>query len=414
MYIIIMNLIYIGILFIVILFIQIYNIIKEKDKIIKETFDAITNKEDNEEFIKDRMKFYNKSLENSNKQLKVNKILKEISNEDFNDFIKLDQNDVLVKYENNDKYSEKTIEGYDNRVIKNNIETIDTCRALTKCEQLDTVEGRKCGYCGTTDKFDMKHDLFNPDGSGPGPNVCPSHKGSGNVKDRGNMWTQGPSASYDCKKMKEQLLCDSVTNCMNMEEGSPEGKLCGWCPGDSTSKVKNSKKLLKYEDNKEGKETKIKGDTCPDLGVADRFGNVWFSELISAGACPECEKANSSGVSTGSNGPHSKECLNSLWQTPFNKDDIRVKCTTNYNDKYAKDIGAEFTNVRKPYYKISSEMKVKLNNKILNFKKDYNDKAKWDILKEYPRRRYDVNEIDTLWKQCFGEDRNGKVKKGEV
>ena len=204
-------------------------------------------------------------------------------------------------------------------------------------------------------------------------------------------------------KMKEQLLCDTVTNCRRWSR-QKIGEL-------QQSKVKNSNKLLKYENNKENRETKISGDTCPDLGVADRFGNVWFKELITAGACPECERANSKGETVGSKGTHSKACLNSLWKTPFTNKGIRVQCTTDFDDKYAKIIGDQFANSYKPYYKISSEMKTKLNNEIVKFQKDYMDDPQWDILKKYPRRKYNVKNIDLLWKQCFGEDRKGKVSK---
>ena len=78
-----------------------------------------------------------------------------------------------------------------------------------------------------TNKFDYQM------GGKIAPDVCPKHK------TRGNMWTQGTPAVYDCKKMKEQLLCDTVKNCTAMEEGSKIAKLCGWCPGDSKPKVKN-------------------------------------------------------------------------------------------------------------------------------------------------------------------------------
>ena len=61
-----------------------------------------------------------------------------------------------------------------------------------------------------------------------------------------------------------------------MEAGSKIGKLCGWCPGDSKAKVKNSAKVLNIQDKKESFQQKWQGDTC-DLGVAKpaRLGGVY-------------------------------------------------------------------------------------------------------------------------------------------
>ena len=188
------------------------------------------------------------------------------TNYDFNDFATLDGNDVLVRH--NDKF----IEGYDNRVLPETKKKIDKCRSLKSCEQLKNHP--ECGYCGTTNKFDYQM------GGKIAPDVFPKHK------TRGNMWTQGTPAVYDCKKMKEQLLCDTVKNCTAMEEGSKIAKLCGWCPGDSKPKVKNEAKVLKYENGNEPHPTLVSGDICPDLNVKmpeELGGGVWFSELITAG-----------------------------------------------------------------------------------------------------------------------------------
>lgn len=386
---IIMKLIYVGIFFMLIIILQIYKIIGEKGKIIKETFDLIKKFKLQDRFRKDSIRY---RLETGDKNSKTKQVLKDISYQNFNDFIMLDSNNVLVPYKN-------TVEGYDNQTLKKTKKDIDKCRSLTKCEQLKL--NPQCGYCGTTNKFDYNM------GGKIAPDVCPNHN------TRGNMWTSGNSAVYDCKKMKEQLLCDNVKNCTQMENGSKIGRLCGWCPGDSKAKVKNSAKVLKYPNKKEKFPTKIKGDTCKDLGVAKPArlgGGVWFKELVTAGNCPECEKPDAQGNATGANGGHNDRCLNSLWQAPFTLKNIKVKCNTKYNDKNARANYYKSSPYRNmPYYRLSGEMQSEINLPILNFQKDYNKTSSWDQPHEKPpRRRYNMYQIDNYWKRCFGQNRKKK------
>ena len=391
---IIMKLALIGILFIVIIIIQIYKIIKEKEGIVKETFDLVKKYNYEEQFRKDSIRKHRTDLEKSgNVNMKLNRILKKISNHDFNDFAKLDGNDVLVRH--NDKF----IEGYDNRILPETKKKIDKCRSLTSCDQLKNHP--ECGYCGTTNRFDYQM------GGKIAPDVCPKHK------TRGNMWTQGTPAVYDCKKMKEQLLCDSVKNCTAMEEGSKIGKICGWCPGDSKAKVKNEAKVLKYENGNEAHPTLVSGDICPDLNVKmpeELGGGVWFSELITAGNCPECEKPNANGEPTGALGRHSEKCLNSLWQAPFALSNIKTKCTTAYNDRNGRSSHYESTRyATMPYYRLQAEMRKDLNLPLTNFQKDYNNSIVWrDQKKKPPRRKYNVGILDGLWRKCFGQNRKRK------
>lgn len=391
---IIMKLALIGILFIFIIIIQIYRIIKQKEVILNETFDLLKKYNYEKEFRMDSIKKHRNDLERSgSKDQKTSRILREISNYDFNDFAILDGNDVLVKQ--NDKY----VEGYDNRILPETKKKIDKCRSLKKCD--DLKRHPECGYCGTTNKFDFHM------GGKIAPDVCPDHK------TRGNMWTQGSPAVYDCKKMKQQLLCDSVKNCMQMEEGSKIGRLCGWCPGDSKAKVKNASKLLKYEQGREPVPTKVKGDICPDLNVKmpeELGGGVWFSELITAGNCPECEKPDANGNPTGALGRHSDKCINSLWQAPFSLKNIRTQCSTSYNDRNAN--AAHYKSSRyatMPYYRLSAEMKRDINLPLINFQSDYNNTVTWrDQKRKPPRRKYNVYNLDWLWRRCFGQNRKRK------
>ena len=123
---IIMKLIYIGIFFMLIIILQIYKIIGEKGKIIKETFDLIKKFKLQDRFRKDSIRY---RLETGDKNSKTKQVLKDISYQNFNDFIMLDSNNVLVPYKN-------TVEGYDNQTLKKTKKDIDKCRSLTKCDQL--------------------------------------------------------------------------------------------------------------------------------------------------------------------------------------------------------------------------------------------------------------------------------------
>ena len=117
-------------------------------------------------------------METGDANNKTKQIIEDLNKHNFNNFIMLDSNNVLVPYKH-------TVEGYDNQTLPETKKQIDKCRSLTKCEQLKT--NPKCGYCGTTNKFDFKL------GNDIAPDICPKHN------TRGNMWTQSNSAIYDCK-----------------------------------------------------------------------------------------------------------------------------------------------------------------------------------------------------------------------
>ena len=124
-----MKLIYIGIVFILIIILQIYKIIGEKGKILKETFDLIKKFKLQNRFRKDSIRY---RLETGDKESKTKQILKDLSYKDFNDFIMLDSNNVLVPYKN-------TVEGYDNQTLSRTKKDVEKCRSLTKCEQLKSI-----------------------------------------------------------------------------------------------------------------------------------------------------------------------------------------------------------------------------------------------------------------------------------
>lgn len=391
---IIMKLIYIGILFILIIIIQIYKIIEEKEKIVKESFNMVKKYKNEEKFRKDSIRYY-RNLGDK----KVKNILGDLSYAEFNDFLMLDSKDVLIPY--NDIYIEgySNMEGYTNNLSPTKKKVKD-CREIKSCSELATRTD--CGYCGTTNKFDYNM------GDDVAPDVCPDHK------TRGRMWANGGRVGVnDCRKIKEQLLCDTVKNCVAMEKGTKIGRLCGWCPGDSKAKVKTSAGLLKYPHGNERNQTKIRGDTCKDLGVADPHypHAVWFDKLIDAGNCPECEKPDENGNPRGANGPHSDACIDSLWKAGYTYKKNSAQCQTSFKDVVsgASHYGS-YTNRRTPYYKLSSQMKRDVNLPIIFFQKDYNNTPSWDQPREKPpRRKYNVYSIDRYFKRCFGKNRKDKL-----
>ena len=85
---------------------------------------------------------------------------------------------------------------------------IEHCRTLTACADLKANE---CGYCWQSDKV-----MYGTE-KGPVADVCPA-----------DGWVQsGPRADEACTKIKEQRICEKVTNCGG---NTGEASICGWCP----------------------------------------------------------------------------------------------------------------------------------------------------------------------------------------
>lgn len=107
--------------------------------------------------------------------------------------------------------------------LKSDVATkIERCRVITNCK--DLVDNG-CGFCWYSNKF------MHGDSNGPTTDVCPK-KG----------WVPpGEKASYYCKKINEQKICEKVKNCGGM---SGEASICGWCPTSNQALVIGSAKKV--------------------------------------------------------------------------------------------------------------------------------------------------------------------------
>jgi hypothetical protein len=423
-----MQILLLSLLVLLILIGQIYKIIKDKDKLSREAFDMVNKKKHQIEYWENTVRYY-KSLGDKGFGDTISKIEK---NDSVDNFLALDSNNILVE----------TFHGESSR--RDTETAIETCRSLTKCEQLDETIGSKCGYCGTTNKWDYD------DGSGIAPDVCPTADASTGAKKyiysadyetgsthspdeyRGNQWA---TTTYDCLKVQRQKTCDKIETCGGMM--GEEGKMCGWCPSDSRAKVKTSGKnaLLLYDGGNDAEaNSKITSDKCPDMGKPnpdDPDNAPYFSELKKAGSCSVCDKAvvnAETGVSEarGNVGIHSRECLQSLWKASYTdaSGTYNVACNTEFDSVKTADFGHyrnDGATGRKPYYKIAAEMRAKVKRPIVKFMKEYNESnagggPHWGLIGHSYRRSYDIDNlkdgkisVDKLWKKCFGENSKGNV-----
>ena len=420
-----MQILLLSLLILLILIGQIYKIINDKKKISREAFDMVNKKKHQEEYWENSIRYYN-SLGDKGLQDTIEQIEK---NEYSDNFVALDSNNVLVETFHG-KSSRRSIEN-----------AIETCRSLTKCEQLD--EFPKCGYCGSSNSGKGKFDYDG--GTGIAPDVCLPSKEIAAYSDgysgltasshspdapRGNQWAK---TKYDCLKVQRQNKCDKVETCTQMTEG------CGWCPSDSRAKVKTSgKKALLLYDGASDKEanSKIKSDKCPDLGLpypGDPENLPLFSELTQTGSCSVCDAPGPDGQAKGATGLHSKQCLQSLWAAPYIDPSgiYNVTCDTEYDDSDTANEGhygnGNSNTGNKPYYVIAAEMKNKLKRPIAKFMKEHDElnqgigggdgQQHWKLKGGKYRRDYDIDNtkngeihVDEMWKKCFGENSKGNVK----
>ena len=388
-----MKLILLGLLILLIVICQIYKIIKEKEDIVKETFDFLKNYKKQRKYYKHNLDYYKKMENDGELELIKNDISKKTK---IHNFMYLDGKKKLV---------ETFVPQDRTREVEKNI---NICRSLTKCEQLK--DHPQCGYCGSTNRFEYNFGRR----KNIGPDVCPPDE-NGN-----NMWSL---SMYDCNKIQNQKKCSTIKSCTQMQKGTELGELCAWCPSDSTAKVatKGKKALLMYDGFRKGESTsKIKSDECPYLGAPDPEypdEGPLFDELIRAGNCSACDEPNEDGESKGHTGTHSRACLNSLWQSPYSKDKTVVQCTTDYDDEAMNsDIKMKYDSMNKPYFKVIRTMQRQINRPLKDFYNKFQKKSGWEVYMRpedrpvgYTRRKKNLNNIDKLWKQCFGKNREDEI-----
>ena len=112
---------------------------------------------------------------------------------------------------------------------------IEKCQIINKtldCDQITAESG--CGYCWETNK------ILYGDTKGPTADVC------------GKNWVKpGPEAAFQCKKKKEQTICNGMKDC---GDTGGEKSICGWCPTKAKGMVKKNLPGggfgTKYDDDK--------------------------------------------------------------------------------------------------------------------------------------------------------------------
>lgn len=392
-----MQIIIISLLVLLILIGQIYKIINEKNKIVKETLDMM-----NDNFHKESVQYY-QSLKDKGLKKVINDIEK---HENVTNWLRLDADNNLVETFNG------ITEGMVTRKKVSN--DVEMCRNLTTCEQL--AEFPKCGYCGSTDEFDYNSGKFGE----RGPNLCPKSEAehaydkNSNVTARGNQWAR---TVFDCNKVKRQNMCDKVASCGSMAKGTEAGKWCGWCPGDSKAKAKtpgDTASLMYDGTSSLDANSDITSDKCPGMGKRPEF-----SELTEAGDCSVCD-APVNGVNVGHIGPHSPACLNSLWKaTHVDPSGSELTCTTEYDN--ADNSKANIYKGQGAYWVIGDKMVKDTKQPITKIMKQYKEKNKWDINPGEYRRKWEIENdpesnhtnktdgnasVDKLWKRCFGINSN--------
>ena len=247
---------------------------------------------------------------------------------------------------------------------------IEKCRIINKtldCDQITVDSG--CGYCWETNK------ILYGDASGPTADVC------------GKNWVKsGPEAAFQCKKKKEQTICNDMKDC---GDTGGEKSICGWCPTKAKGMVKKNLPGggfgTKYDDDKcnwkeeiiasgdtrflekkdlktklpsqfgssrkwhdrDGKqydcEEYAKGSNCQSWGNGYTYqGLTGNKACVSCGGgttdfpfkgdllygpeeCKKFEEKFPCLTPTWKTGPHSQDCLNSLWD--------RSGCDGNLDDR---------------------------------------------------------------------------------
>lgn len=387
-----MKLLLIAILVFIIILFNILKVIDEKNTISQEAFNMVNFAKNKKNDSKGMGQYYYNLMYGN-----LDEITKEIGDTTkINDFLRFNEDGVLV---------EGAIGSIGTKSTQTTESNIQLCRSLTKCEQLKSYP--QCGYCGSTGKFDYAYGKTNGNNPDIGPSVCPL-----NDKNE-NQWAK---TEYDCTKLQSQKTCAQVKTCTQMDPSTKQGKLCGWCPGDSSAKVATNEKKpqLLYDGVRTGEEkSKIESDTCYGLNEADPAypdEGPLFDSLIKSGNCSVCDDPVD-GKAVGMTGLHSDECLNSLWQAAYfnSESNLNVTCTTEYNKAgLNEDIAAKY-NINKPYFKIGREMKREINKPLERFYRDFRDKESWSVIVNAPetnkRRSKKLSKIDKIWKQCFGKNR---------
>ncbi len=246
-----MKLLILGLILICVVVYQIYNINKNKEKIIEGIDKALEKGE--LQYLKDQDKYWN--IRNQGIGAGLFSVKKGI-----NDWYKLDKNKNLKVIKPDFSLEKSEI---DKKIVN--------CRALTSCEQL---KDNNCGYCA----YDKEYRHGTKDG--PTADVCPK-----------KAWSTTPDK---CNELKDRELCQGVDNCGDLY-GEAALK-CGYCP--TTGKIIAMKKVgNKYY-------PKYSSDVCN----SGEYG------LIPGNKCQQFAKDHPCITPNQQSGPHNVSCIKKLWK----------------------------------------------------------------------------------------------------
>jgi hypothetical protein len=167
-----------------------------------------------------------------------------------------------------------------------------TCDALNSSDKnimakLDSMIGTDCGYCVPTAKFNYGNN------DGPLTDVCPGPK---------KNWIKTRDQFDQFYKEYERGICAKVDYCEDM---TGEKAICGWSPLEGKAYVKETnpsdptRVLPKYPE-----------DRNAFMGDSDRMKYG----LINGAKCKEFASMNPCVGKNMNTGPHSDECLRSVWK----------------------------------------------------------------------------------------------------
>jgi hypothetical protein len=245
---------------------------------------------------------------------------------------------------------------------------IEKCRLINLTGECDEIEANSCGYCWDSDK------ILYGDATGPSADVC----------SKKNWIPPGPRTGYYCQKKKEQELCKTMKDC---GDSTGEKTICAWCPlkeaGVPHKPGPEGGLVAKYDEDKCDWKAQLMDDygKCTDLKTKNPSqldNNAWHDVDGAYYSCPRYAKNNNSGCKswgtgysyqglTGNKaccacgggskgidfldnlirpkdckrfgqlfpcvgpkmltGPHSSECLQSLWGKAGCSGDLSVRVT---------------------------------------------------------------------------------------
>ena len=206
---------------------------------------------------------------------------------------------------------------------------VKLCSVMQSCPELT---GSKCGYCAETKEF--SYATIDGKNSATGLTCSP------------NKWT---TDAKQCAILRDKQVCEAVKSCGDLY-GDAE-KLCGFCPTTQKSypmKKVNGKMVTKYDD-----------DVCPATGRFD-------GRLLGRDECGAFLTEHPCITPYFNSGPHTKECLNQLWNNSCKPDGLKfiAKKFNNTEDvdahleKEGKRYGPDGVYGSKSYGQIGSEVQV--------------------------------------------------------